>query len=167
MPESNEQQAFFIDDDLIERLMRGDALPDRGGDKAKQRPAEVSSLAKVVTLAGEGKLDDAVRELEAAAKRGDNPLEVSLALGHLRFEQQNWVEAARCYASAAELDPKHRTAFYNLGLVLERQGEFDDASQAFTEALAIDAKRWQAHLGRGLSRLEDRCWRWWGRWCRG
>jgi Tfp pilus assembly protein PilF len=37
--------------------------------------------------------------------------------------------------------------------VLERQGEFDDASQAFTEALAIDAKRWQAHLGRGLCRL--------------
>src|SRR5258706_5931936 len=154
MPESNEQQAFFIDDDLVERLMRGDAAPDKASDKAKQqRPVELSALAKAIKLAGEGKLDDAVRELEAAAKRGENPIEVSIALGHLRFEQQNWVEAARCYASAAELEPKHRTAFYNLGLALERQSEFDDASQAFTEALAIDAKRWQAHLGRRVCRL--------------
>jgi len=69
MPESNEQQAFFIDDELVERLMRGDALPDKAADKGpekarKQRPAEVTVLAKAVTLAGEGKLDDAIRELE-------------------------------------------------------------------------------------------------------
>ena len=34
MPESNDQQAFFIDDELIERLMRGDAVPDKVADKS-------------------------------------------------------------------------------------------------------------------------------------
>ena len=44
MPESNEQQAFFIDDELIERLMRGDAAPDKAADKVKQRPADVTQV---------------------------------------------------------------------------------------------------------------------------
>lgn len=28
MPESNDQTVFFVDDDLIERLMRGDTVED-------------------------------------------------------------------------------------------------------------------------------------------
>src|SRR5258708_2066582 len=116
MPETNEQ-VFFVDDDLIERLMRGDA-PAEDPSK-KKRPATASSLAKAIALATEGKLDDAIKELEAAAKRGESPVEVYAGLGHLRFEQQNWNEAANSYRKVAETDPKHRTAHYNLGLCLE------------------------------------------------
>ena len=123
MPDSNET-VFFIDDDLIERLMRGDTAP---ADPAKKkRPATVSALAAAVKLASDGKLDDAVKELERAAAEGENPIEVETGLGHLRFEQQKWDDAARCYSKAIEADANHRTAHYNLGLALERQGKFTD-----------------------------------------
>src|SRR6266404_1451642 len=148
MPENT---VFFVDDDLIERLMRGDTVDD---PTKKKRQASSSALAKAVTLASEGKLDDAVKELEAAAQRGESPAEVYTGLGHLRFEQQNWSEAARCYAKVAELEPQHRTAHYNRGLCLERQVKFEEAARAFETAVSIDPKRWQAQLGRGLCLLQ-------------
>src|SRR5579884_2222933 len=150
MPENNEH-VFFVDDDLIEKLMRGDAP----GDSARNKRAAASpSLGKAVKLASEGKLNDAIKELERAAERGENPSEVYTGLGHLRFEQQNWAEAANCYSKAAAADPKHRSAHYNRGLCLERQEKFEDAAKAFEAALAFDPKRWQAQLGRGLCLLQ-------------
>ena len=92
MAETNET-IFFIDDELIERLMRGDTAP--ADPSKKKRPAEVSALVTAVKLATDGKLDDAVKELERAASQNENPVEVQTALGHLRFEQQKWDEAAR------------------------------------------------------------------------
>src|SRR6185369_9281258 len=111
-----QNEVFFIDDDLIERLLRGDAAP---ASPKQKRAAAASGLATAVTLATEGKLDEAVRELEAALERGENPLEVQSALGHLRFEQQKWSEAQGHYAKVAAREPKHQTAHYNLGLCLE------------------------------------------------
>jgi len=145
-----QNEVFFIDDDLIERLLRGDAAPASAKQK---RPAASNGLAAAVTLASEGKLDDAVRELEAALGRGENPVEVQSALGHLRFEQQKWSEAQGHYAKVAAREPKHQTAHYNLGLCLERQTKFEEAAKEFEAALAIDPKRWQAQVGRGLCLL--------------
>ena len=142
MAENKDQHVFFVDDDLIERLMRGDSVEDPGQEKASGILAR--ALARAVQLASENRLDDAVKELERAAEKGENPVEVNTGLGHLRFEQQKWNDAARAYAKVAELEPKHRTAHYNLGLCLERQGKFEEAAKAFETALRIDPKRWQA-----------------------
>src|SRR6266446_5081893 len=141
MPANNDQQVFFVDDELVERLMRGDKLEDPA---RKKRPASSISLGRALTLASGGRLDDAVRELEGAAERGESPAEVHAALGHLRFEQKKWDEAARCYSKVAEADPRHPTAHYNLGLCLERQDKFEEAAKAFETALSADGKRWQA-----------------------
>src|SRR5580765_2230782 len=91
----NDEQTFFVDDELVERLMRGDSP----AAKAKpQRPAETTAFGKAVKLAAAGRLDEAIRELESAAARGENPAEVYSGLGHLRFEQQKWGEAAASYS---------------------------------------------------------------------
>ena len=37
MPESNDQHVFFVDDDLIERLMRGDTVADPIENQASRR----------------------------------------------------------------------------------------------------------------------------------
>src|SRR5580692_2871636 len=111
MAENNDQPVFFVDDELIERLMRGDKVKVEDSNQQK-RPANVSTLAKAIGLATEGRLDEAIKELERAAENGENPVEVCTALGHLRFEQQNWSEAGECYAKVAALEPKHRTAHY-------------------------------------------------------
>ena len=131
MPDGNGQQVFFIDDELVERLMRGDAAESSSKPK---RPANSSALAKAVKLAASGRLDDAVKELEAAAARGENPVEVYSGLGHLRFEQQKWEEAERCYGKVMEADPNNAAARYNLGLALERQSKFEEAAAAFEAA---------------------------------
>ena len=151
MPEKNET-IFFIDDDLVERLMRGDTTA--ADPSKKKRPAEATALSTAVKLASDGKLDDAVKELERALGQGENAIEVHTGLGHLRFEQQKWDEAAAAYSKVIELDPKNRTAHYNLGLVRERQGKFAEAAQSFEAALAVDPKRWQARVGLGLCQLQ-------------
>ena len=45
MAENSDQTVFFVDDDLVERLMRGDS--DAGPGKQK-RPAASPTLAKAV-----------------------------------------------------------------------------------------------------------------------
>ena len=130
MADTNET-VFFIDDDLVERLMRGDTAPsDQTSATKKKRPAEVNALAAAVKLASDGKLDEAVKDLERAESQGENPVEVQTGLGHLRFEQQKWDEAAGSYSQVVELEPKHRTAHYNLGLTLRWREKFaEDASR--------------------------------------
>src|ERR1700722_8382585 len=101
-----------------------------------------------------GRLDEAVKELEAAAARGDSPKEVYFGLGHLHFEQQQWEEAATCYAKAAEADPAYLPAHYDRGLSLERSGKFEEAEKSFAAAVELDPKRWQAQTGRGMCLLQ-------------
>ena len=124
----NPDSVFFIDSELVERLMRGDTADLT---KKKPRASEVSALATALKLANAGKLDEAIRELEAAATRGENPADIYGAIGHIRFEQQNWEAATDCYIRVAESDEKHPTAFYNLGLCLERRAMFEEAAEAF------------------------------------
>ena len=90
----NDDHAFFVDDELVERLMRGDSPAAKS---KTQRPAETTALGNAVKLASAGRLDEAIKELESAAARGENPAEVYAGLGHLRFEQQKWGEAGACY----------------------------------------------------------------------
>src|SRR5690349_3641320 len=149
MPQ-NDDHAFFVDDELVERLMRGDSLAAK---PRTQRPAETSALGNAVKLAAAGRLDEAVKELEAAASRGEKPAEVYAGLGHLCFEQQKWGEAAACYSKVIAAESNNAMAQYNLGLALERQGHFDQAARAFETAISLDQKLWQAHTGRGLSLL--------------
>ncbi len=125
------------------------ATPPRGSAKPK-RPASSSALSKAVKLAGAGRLDEAVKELEGAAGRGENPVEIYAGLGHLRFEQQKWEEAERCYAKVAEADLSNAAACYNLGLALERQSKFEEAARAFENATQLDPNRWQGYAGRGM-----------------
>src|SRR5579863_9940877 len=132
MAENNDQTVFFVDGDLVERLMRGDS--DAGPDKTK-RPAASPTLAKAVILASEGHVDDAVRALEGAAERGESPIEVHTGLGHLGFEQQSWAEAARNYARATEIEPENYTGHYNLGLCRLKLEQADLALESFEAAL--------------------------------
>ena len=150
MPENNPQNVFFVDDDLIERLMRGDTADV---SSKKKSPAESSALVKAIKLAEEGKLDEAVIELEGAAARGENPKETYFGLGHLHFEQQHWDAAAGCYAKAAEADPAYLPAHYDCGLALERLGKFEEAEKSFATAVGLDPNRWQAQTGRGMCLL--------------
>ena len=64
----NDEQAFFVDDELVERLMRGDSPTAK---PKTQRAAETSALGNAIKLAAAGRLDDAIKEhLELKRKHG-------------------------------------------------------------------------------------------------
>ncbi len=151
MPKDEDRQTFFVDDELVERLMRADVIHTPA---KKKHAADSSALAEAVRLASDGRLDDAVMELQRTLDEGNKSVEIHAALGQLRFEQEKWSEAADSYATAAAIEPKHRSAHYNLGLCLERESKFEEAAHAFETAVSIDPKRWQAQLSRGLCLLQ-------------
>src|SRR5258708_4880871 len=120
MAQENDQHAFFIDDELVERLMRGDAGEASLASAKKKRPAESASLGAAVVLATAGRLDEAIQELDQAAAKGESPFEVQSGLGHLHFEQQRLARARGCYRKGAEAGPGPRGGFYKRGPSLAR-----------------------------------------------
>ena len=155
MSKQDSKAVVFMDDDLIERLLRGDD-PSKAGADANTgiaRTSESGSLVEAVELASEGRLDDAIGALQEAKSDTEDSVEVRNSLGHLNFEKQDWTAAAHNYASVLEAQPNHPTAHYNLALCLERQANFVEASAQFAQALVVDPTRWQALWGRGRCSL--------------
>src|SRR5262245_36807543 len=117
MTDTNQQSVFFVDDDLIEKLMRGDASADPAKTK---RAAQSHVLVRAVELASTGGLAEAIRELEEAVERGEQSADIHSSLGHLYFEDKAWAKAAASDGKVIETEQSHRTAHYNLALCLER-----------------------------------------------
>ena len=74
------------------------------------------TLSKAVSLHLEGKLEGAARLLSKAIEDGERDPGLYAALGHIQYEMHEYDAAARTYAALAEIDPKHRTASFNLGV---------------------------------------------------
>lgn len=67
-------------------------------------------------------------------------------IGHLHymlgftFERRDWVRARREFAAAAAASPHNDVLFYNLGLIYQRNGLFDEAIAAFERAEEINPR---------------------------
>src|SRR5438445_614612 len=59
MPENNDQNVFFVDDDLIERLLRGDAVEAFQASLKENATNDHTLFGKAVALHQLGKLDEA------------------------------------------------------------------------------------------------------------
>ena len=57
--------------------------------------------------------------------------------GYARLEQSDFEIAPRSFMAALSLSPEHGLANYGLGLCHERQGAWQDAIEAFAQALAV------------------------------
>jgi TolA-binding protein len=64
----------------------------------------------------------------------DNP-ETNLALGNLRLAQGNQLEAATFYQAALQIDPMHKSALNNLGVIALEAHRPAEAKQYFVKAL--------------------------------
>lgn len=67
----------------------------------------------------------------------------------------HWEEAIDAYRRVVEIDPTYAAAWNNLGLLLHRMGEYDNAQAAYTTALTQDERCCQAAYNLG-SLHEDR-----------
>lgn len=84
--------------------------------------------------------------------------ETLFALGNLRLAQNDPASAQLFYRSVLALDPKHKGAFNNLGVIALNASEFDTAEQWFRRAEDVDPRNAKTHflLAKALLGKNDR-----------
>ena len=75
----------------------------------------------------------------------DNP-EIILALGNLRLAQANRAEAVVLYEAALRLDPRHKSALNNLGVIALEDQRFIEAKEFFLRALELEPQNAKTHF---------------------
>jgi len=72
--------------------------------------------------------------------------ETLFALGNLRFAQNNSAAARSFYRAALNLDPNHKGAFNNLGVIALNEKQYDDAEKWFRLAATADLRNAKTHF---------------------
>ena len=72
--------------------------------------------------------------------------ETLFALGNLRLAQSNPESASAFYRAVLNLDPKHKGAFNNLGVIALDASEFDVAEKWFRSAEGVDPRNAKTHF---------------------
>ena len=88
----------------------------------------------------------AQQKLELARSYVPDNAETNFALGNLKLAQSDAAAATTFYLATLRLDPQHRGAINNLGVLALENGQSDVAEQRFREALAIDARNPKTHF---------------------
>jgi tetratricopeptide (TPR) repeat protein len=122
----------------------------------KKPPKPAPSVVKAIVLHMEGKIEEAIKELQRGVKAGENTLDVYAGLGHLQFEAGRFDAAAEAYRTVLEREPLHKTCHYNLAVCLEKTGLHKEALASFEKAFEINPKRLEIGIGVGVSLLHLR-----------
>jgi tetratricopeptide (TPR) repeat protein len=93
-----------------------------------------------------GNLPLAERKLELARAYVPDNAETNFALGNLKLAQNDDARASSFYLTTLRLDPRHRGAINNLGVLALENGHPEAAEQRFREALAIDGRNPKTHF---------------------
>jgi tetratricopeptide (TPR) repeat protein len=86
-------------------------------------------------LRGSGRLDGAGVLLAAALERRPDDAEILFEVGLTHLLKQEWDEAMYAMFDALRIDPHHGPAQYNLGTLLEREGDLNGAETAYRAAI--------------------------------
>ena len=93
-----------------------------------------------------GNLPLAERKLDLARAYVPDNAETNFALGNLKLAQNDDARASSFYLTTLRLDPRHRGAINNLGVLALENGHPEAAEQRFREALAIDGRNPKTHF---------------------
>ncbi len=115
--------------------------------------AKPASLSKAVSLHLEGKLAEALKEIQRVLESGDASLEAFSAKAQIQFELEMYEEAARSYAKLLSMHPKHASANLNLAICMERLSRWQEAADFFEKASTADPSRLEARLGLAIAQL--------------
>ena len=97
-------------------------------------------------LMAKGELDEAIEELDAAAKMEPSSAEVRFLLGKCFFESGNVASATAELRNALRLDPELADASFVLGQCYLDQGATGSALEAFQRVVRLQPDRGPAHL---------------------
>ena len=133
--------------------------PDQTSPPPLRQPREAQRLMGEATRQIDaGRLERAQALLETAVRADPMHGPAHNNLGLVLFERGELYRAAWKFQAAAKLMPNQVPPRNNLGLVLESARRFDDAIEAYREALAIEPERIEVlgNLTRARLRRGDR-----------
>jgi arylsulfatase A-like enzyme/Flp pilus assembly protein TadD len=93
----------------------------------------------------------AIADMEKAVSIQPNFASLRRDLGMLQFQQQNYPEAAKHLAKAAELGVDEAPLYNFLGISLSRTGQLRKAIDSYKHALKLDPNLAEAHLNLGFA----------------
>ncbi|TKD00917.1 rhomboid family intramembrane serine protease [Polyangium fumosum] len=108
-----------------------------GGLRVARRRASVragAGLGVLLVVAASGAGATVLRPRVNVSKDGGGD---SARLAYEAFDAGNFDEAISRYEKALEVSPKSATFWYNLGIAYARKGKLDDATRAYTQAVAL------------------------------
>jgi len=87
------------------------------------------ALEQAEKLRREKRYDEGIDLLIEALKYGVEKAKIYFRLGNLYFDAGKLEHAEYAYRKAIDLDPKHISAHYNLGVVYKKQGRISESVQ--------------------------------------
>ncbi len=87
----------------------------------------------------------AQKQLELAHAYAPGSTEINLALGNLWLQQQNLPRAEAHYLAVLRMDPRHKAALNNLGVLALTGKNWEGAANYFRAALAVDPDDGKTH----------------------
>ncbi len=105
-----------------------------------------------------GELDEAAKDLQRALEADVEYGPAHNSLGRVYFQQGRYYEAAWEFEYARKALPREPEPLNNLGLVQERDAQYDQAIDYYRQAAALDQNNinYPANLARALIRRGDR-----------
>ena len=117
--------------------------------KLTDNPSSENHESFATSLAAVGRIDDAVRHLEEAARLDPARPTVYYRLGTALALQDKQNEAMYYYQRALNLDPNFVEANNNLGSLFHLAGNLDEASRYYRRTLDLDPDHSGAHFNLG------------------
>src|SRR6202140_3740317 len=115
--------------------------------------AKPASLSRAVSLHMEGKIKEALEEINRVLEAGDETPELFSAKAQIQFELEMFDDASKSYARVLSVNPKHPAANLNMAICHARLGQWHEGAEFFEKAAQLDPGRTDARLGLGISLL--------------
>jgi membrane associated rhomboid family serine protease/Tfp pilus assembly protein PilF len=108
-----------------------------------------------VELLDDGKIDQAIRELQRAARERPDSIPIHFALAHAYFSQRQFGLAEDQLKRILALQPGSQPAQYELGIVYLNQGRTGPAKDLFTQILSGNQNALDARVGLGMALADE------------
>jgi Flp pilus assembly protein TadD len=97
-----------------------------------------AAIERATSAFNQGKLEEAERQIDAAARAGSKKPEIPNLRGAILTSQKRYDEAAEQFNQALALDPKFYPAKFNLAEVKLLEGKYAEATQEYEALKEVD-----------------------------